>query len=114
MYVPVRVRYMERDPVRGKDSFAAFEEVLLLAKQKKVHTYFEYIIFCLFVFVVLSYSVCDDESFMTSCLVLVHTSLFVLPKPILHQYLLCYISRVVRYLHQPYGIKPKMYHLAPN
>lgn len=28
-------RYMERDPVRGKDSFAAFEEVLLLAKQKK-------------------------------------------------------------------------------
>lgn len=29
-------RYMERDPVRGKDSFAAFEEMLLLAKQKKV------------------------------------------------------------------------------
>eukprot|EP00752_Nemacystus_decipiens_P013425 g11888.t1 len=28
--------YMERDPVRGKDSFAAFEEMLLLAKQKKV------------------------------------------------------------------------------
>ena len=27
---------MERDPVRGKDSFAAFEEVLLLAKQRKV------------------------------------------------------------------------------
>lgn len=29
-------RYMERDPVRGKDSFAAFEEMLLLAKQKQV------------------------------------------------------------------------------
>lgn len=29
-------RYMERDPVRGKDSFAAFEEMLLLAKEKKV------------------------------------------------------------------------------
>ncbi|CAN0067316.1 unnamed protein product [Discosporangium mesarthrocarpum] len=27
---------MERDPVRGMDSFAAFEEVLLLAKQRKV------------------------------------------------------------------------------
>ncbi len=31
-----RGRYMERDPVRGKDSFAAFEEMLLLAKQRKV------------------------------------------------------------------------------
>lgn len=30
-------RYMERDPVRGKDSFAAFEEMLLLAKEKKVN-----------------------------------------------------------------------------
>lgn len=29
-------RYMERDPVRGKDSFAAFEEMLLLAKERKV------------------------------------------------------------------------------
>lgn len=29
--------YMERDPIRGKDSFAAFEEMLLLAKQKKVN-----------------------------------------------------------------------------
>jgi double-strand break repair protein MRE11 len=28
--------YEERDPVRGLDSFAAFEEVLLLAKAKKV------------------------------------------------------------------------------
>ncbi|CAM9719316.1 unnamed protein product [Ectocarpus sp. 4 AP-2014] len=28
--------YMERDPVRGKDSFAAFEEMLLLAKERKV------------------------------------------------------------------------------
>lgn len=28
-------RYMERDPVRGKDSFAAFEEMLLIAKKKK-------------------------------------------------------------------------------
>ncbi|CAN0347285.1 unnamed protein product, partial [Ectocarpus sp. 12 AP-2014] len=27
---------MERDPVRGKDSFAAFEEMLLLAKERKV------------------------------------------------------------------------------
>lgn len=27
---------MERDPIRGKDSFAAFEELLLLAKQRKV------------------------------------------------------------------------------
>jgi hypothetical protein len=28
--------YEERDPVRGLDSFAAFEEVLLLAKSRKV------------------------------------------------------------------------------
>lgn len=27
--------YEERDPVRGMDSFAAFEEVLLLAKENK-------------------------------------------------------------------------------
>lgn len=29
-------RYMERDPVRGMDSFAAFDEVLVQAKHKKV------------------------------------------------------------------------------
>jgi len=28
--------YMERDPIRGNDSFAAFEEVLLLAKRHNV------------------------------------------------------------------------------
>jgi double-strand break repair protein MRE11 len=28
--------YCERDPVRGLDSFAAFEEVLYLARQHKV------------------------------------------------------------------------------
>jgi double-strand break repair protein MRE11 len=30
--------YMERDPVRGNDSFAAFEEVLLLSKRHHVST----------------------------------------------------------------------------
>ena len=28
--------YLERDPIRGNDSFAAFEEVLLLAKRHNV------------------------------------------------------------------------------
>ena len=28
--------YAERDPIRGLDSFAAFEEVLLLSKKHKV------------------------------------------------------------------------------
>ncbi len=28
--------YAERDPIRGNDSFAAFEEILLLAKRHKV------------------------------------------------------------------------------
>jgi len=31
--------YLERDPIRGNDSFAAFEEVLLLAKRHNVSYY---------------------------------------------------------------------------
>lgn len=31
--------YLERDPIRGNDSFAAFEEVLLLSKRHKVRSY---------------------------------------------------------------------------
>jgi double-strand break repair protein MRE11 len=31
--------YAERDPVRGMDSFAAFEEVLYLAKEYKVRAF---------------------------------------------------------------------------
>jgi len=31
--------YLERDPIRGNDSFAAFEEVLLLAKRHNVSSY---------------------------------------------------------------------------
>jgi DNA repair exonuclease len=30
--------YLERDPIRGNDSFAAFEEVLLLSKRHKVRS----------------------------------------------------------------------------
>jgi hypothetical protein len=32
--------YLERDPIRGNDSFAAFEEVLLLAKRHNVSELF--------------------------------------------------------------------------
>lgn len=31
--------YMEKDPIRGNDSFAAFEEVLILAKKYNVSTF---------------------------------------------------------------------------
>ena len=36
--------YAERDPIRGNDSFAAFEEVLLLAKRHHVSLYVSYIL----------------------------------------------------------------------
>jgi hypothetical protein len=32
----IHLGYMEKDPVRGDDSFLAFEEVLLLAKERDV------------------------------------------------------------------------------
>lgn len=32
----IHLGYMEKDPVRGNDSFLAFEEVLRLAKEKDV------------------------------------------------------------------------------
>jgi hypothetical protein len=34
--------YAERDPIRGMDSFAAFEEVLYLAKEYKVRSIVQY------------------------------------------------------------------------
>lgn len=34
--------YAERDPIRGMDSFAAFEEVLYLAKEYKVRLIVQY------------------------------------------------------------------------
>jgi double-strand break repair protein MRE11 len=37
--------YLERDPVRGNDSFAAFEEVLLLSKRHKVRKKYLFLFF---------------------------------------------------------------------